>query len=194
MKGLNNMENNTDIKTNSTQANNNATAATERKTPIFKKWWFWLIIGVLVVALIAGGSTENSGDQGSGSVTPSGSSSTLGDFKVVISSCRIVEDYKGDPVAIITYEFTNNGDDPAAFIWSLNADAYQNGIGLTTAYFFDDSVYSSDNQMKEIKKGATLSVDVAYTLNDETTPIDIEVSEIFSLTDKKITKTFTISD
>ena len=48
--------------------------------------------------------------------------------------------------------------------------------------------------MKEIKKGATLSVDVAYTLNDETTPIDVEVSEIFSLTDKKITKTFTISD
>ena len=46
--------------------------------------------------------------------------------------------------------------------------------------------------MKEIKKGATLSVEVAYTLNDTATPVEIEVSEMFSLNDNKITKTFTI--
>ena len=189
------MENNTDIKSGASQATD---AATKTKTPIFKKWWFWVIIGVVVIGLIAGGSSGgssgNSSNQGSGSVTPPDSSSTLGNYKVVISKCRITEDYMGDPIVIITYEFTNNDDDPTSFIVALSDDVYQNGIGLNEAYLVDDSEYSSENQLKDIKKGATLSVDVAYKLNDTTTPIEVEVSELFSLSDKKITKTFTINN
>ena len=177
------------------QTNGSTPSTTPTKTSIFKKWWFWVIIGVLVIAIIAGGSSsDNSGNQGSGDVTPSGSSSALGDYEVVIASCRLAEDYKGKPVVIVKYEFTNNGDDPAAFWVSLDAEVYQNGIGLNECIFVDDSAnYSSDNQTKEIKKGAKLSVEVAYVLNDTTTPIDVEVSELISFSDKKVTKTFTIN-
>ena len=37
-----------------------------------------------------------------------------------------------------------------------------------------------------------IDVEVAYELNDETTPVDVEVKELFSFDDKTITKTFSI--
>ena len=192
----------------------NASKAPEKaKQPIYKQWWFWVIIGVIVIALIGGGSNDNSGtdNQGGGSATgnqPSSSQnqgnssasnntstnkSNLGDYNVVIESCRLAEDWEGKPVVIVKYKFTNNDDDPAAFWIALNDSVYQNGIGLNEAYLVEDSAnYSSDNQMKEIKKGATLDVEVAYFLNDTTTPIEVEVSETISFSNDKVTKTFTI--
>ena len=49
----------------------------------------------------------------------------------------------------------------------------------------DDSAnYSADNQNKEIKKGASLEVEVAYVLNDTTRDLEVEISELFSYSDK----------
>ena len=188
-------------------------APEKAKKPIYKKWWFWVIIGVIVIALIGGGSGDNSGtdNQGDGSATgnpPSSSQnqgngsassnsstnkSNLGDYNVVIESCRLAEDWEGKPVVIVKYKFTNNDEDPAAFWIALNDAVYQNGVGLNEAFIVEDSAnYSSDNQMKEIKKGATLDVEIAYILNDTTTPIEVEVAETFSFSNDKVTKTFTI--
>ena len=78
-------------------------------------------------------------------------------------------------------------------MWSLNTSVFQDGIGLNECYVADDSAnYSSDNQSKEIKSGASLSVEVAYELNDSVTDIEVEVSEYLSWSDKKVTKTFKI--
>ncbi len=118
----------------------------------------------------------------------------LGDYGVEIKSCRLDKDYEGDPVAIITYGFTNFDSDPAAFYTSLSETVYQDGVGLTEAYILDDdSDYNSDNQMKEIKTGVTLDVEVAYELNNEASDLEVEVTEWISFSDDKITKTFKIA-
>ena len=118
----------------------------------------------------------------------------LGDYEVVIKECRLAEDFEGKAVAIIKIGFTNNDDDAAAFYTSITCEVYQNGIGLNECIFVDDSAkYDGDNQTKEIKPGATLDVELAYELNDETTDIEVELSEWISFSDKKITKTFTIA-
>ena len=150
-----------------------------------------LILTCTLTACIVESGTE---DQGSGSADNSNSSSSkLGDYEVVIDSCRLAEDYEGKPVVIVKYQFTNNSDNASAFCWTLEANVFQNGIGLNESYVVDDSAnYSSDNQIKEIKKGATLAVEVAYELNDATTPIDVEVSEYISFSDKTVSKTFEI--
>lgn len=71
--------------------------------------------------------------------------------------------------------------------------AFQNDIGLNEALFLSDNdPYSSDNQTKEIKTGATIDVDVAYELNDSESDVVIEVSELFGWSDDKVTKTFSI--
>lgn len=212
----------TKVEQEAPQTTNNSNAPKSANTPkvpeksekpLYKKWWFWVIIGIIVIAIISGGSgdTSSTNNQGGGGATgnfPSSSQnqgnssasnnnstnkSNLGDYNVVIESCRLVEDWDGKPVVIVKYKFTNNDDDPAAFWIALNDGVYQNGIGLNEAYLLDDSAnYSSDNQMKKIKKGATLDVEVAYYLNDTTTPIEVEVCETISFRDDKVTKTFTI--
>lgn len=138
-------------------------------------------------------SSSSNDDQGTGNAGGGSSKSNLGDYNVVIDSCRIAEDYEGKPIVIVKYVFTNNGDEAASFMWSLNTSVFQDGIGLNECYVADDSAnYSSDNQSKEIKSGASLSVEVAYELNDSVTDIEVEVSEYLSWSDKKVTKTFKI--
>jgi hypothetical protein len=155
---------------------------------------FITLFALVLLTLCSCIDTGSTQDQGNGSASQNGSSnSTLGDYEVIIESCRLATDYEGEPIVIVKYEFTNNDDEPACFAWSLSCDVFQDGVGLNESYFVDESAnYSAENQTKEIKKGASLSVEVAYKLNDTTTDVEIEVSELISFTDKKITKTFSI--
>ena len=151
---------------------------------------------VAVFCLFALGSGESTkGDQGSGESKNAAEASTkLGDYNVEIKACRLAKDYEGKNVAIITYGFTNNADEATAFAYTFEYHVYQNGVGLNEAYILSDSAnYAGENQTKEIKKGATLDVEVAYVLNDTTTELEVEVGELFSFDDSVVTKTFTIA-
>ena len=142
---------------------------------------------------ISDGST-NTTEKVDATATPNQSASNLGNYNIVIDSCRLAEDYSGEPIVIVKYLFTNNDDDPVSFMVAVSDDVFQNGVGLNSCYLVDDSAnYSSENQMKEIKKGVTLEVEVAYELNDTTTDIEVEVSEFISFNDKKVTKSFKIN-
>ena len=118
----------------------------------------------------------------------------LGDYSVEIKSARLAEDYEGNPIVIVTYEFTNNEDeDGASFSVAFDDKVFQNGVECKHEYFIDDSAnYNSDNQSKDIRVGTTLDVEVAYSLNDTTTPIEVEVSELISFSDKVIKKSFNL--
>ena len=155
---------------------------------------FLCLLLALTLLLVTGCSSTGNGNQGTGKVdSADADNTTLGDYTVEILSCRLAEDYEGKPVAIVKYSFTNNSDSAQSFMIAFDDAAFQNGVGLNEAYFLSESAnYSSDNQMKEIKTGATIEVEAAYLLNDNTTDVEIEVSELFSLDDKVISKTFRI--
>ena len=166
-----------------------------------KKWIaYTLTLTILLVfGLFALGSSESDGsgaesvaEQSKGSVD----NTDLGDYQVEIKSCRMAKSYDDKPVVIVTYSFTNNSEEAAAFYLTFEDQVYQNGIGLNKAYVLDDSAnYSGDNQTKEIKTGATLDVDVAYELNDTTTDLEVEVKELSLFGDDKIVKrTFEITE
>lgn len=75
----------------------------------------------------------------------------------------------------------------------INDYAFQNGIRLSsslTAIAVED--FSIENQFKEIKTGTTISVEVAYELEDNISDVEIEISERLSRNNKKITKIFSI--
>ena len=162
-----------------------------------------LVLAMLIIAtfgLFALGSGESGdADQGSGKAdsTATGdndNNTEIGDYSVVIDSCRLAKDYEDKDVVIVKYKFTNNkSDDSASFLLTFDEKVYQNGVGLNEAYVLKDSAkYSADNQTKEIKKGSSIDVEVAYELNDTTTDIEVEVKELISFSDKTITKTFSI--
>ena len=156
---------------------------------------FITLFSLLLLTLCSCLDSGETQSQGSDSALPNNSSnSTLSNYTVVIDSCRLATDYEGNPIIIVKYTFTNNDDEPACFAWTFDHNAFQDGIGLNECYFAANSAnYSSDNQIKEIKKGSTLSVEVAYKLNDSTTDVEIEVSESYSFSNKKITKKFSIA-
>lgn len=156
---------------------------------------------VLIFAIFAVGSgdsgNDSKGDQGKDSVsTTEDDNTSIGDYSVEITSCRLAKSYDGKDVVIVKYKYTNVADDNAtAFYIAFDDTAYQNGVGLNEAYLLaDDANYSSDNQTKEIKKGASLDVEVAYELNDTTSDVEVEVKELFSFSDRTITKTFSIAE
>lgn len=154
-----------------------------------------LLVIVFGLLALASGSSDTAADQGTGTVTPAEDNAALGDYTVEIDSCRLAKDFEGTDVVIVKYIFTNVSSDSAtSFAVAIDENVYQNGVGLTESYFLEDSAnYNADNQLKEIKKGASIEVEVAYELNDAQTEIEVEVSELFSFSDKVITKTFSIS-
>lgn len=179
----------------------------KNKKPIFKKWWFWVAIVVVLIGIIgaAGGGddtgSETKAPSDDASVTQAAAAETkevkdneVGSYQVEIKNARITEDYEGKPVVVITYGFTNNSDNPASFGVAIEDAVFQNDIGLNEALFLNDNdSYSSDNQIKEIKTGASLDVEVAYELNDSESDIVVEVKELFGWNDDIVTRTFSIN-
>lgn len=114
---------------------------------------------------------------------------TLGDYDCVIKGAELTKDYEGKDAVVVTFDFTNNADEPMSFDIALDAQVYQDGIGLETAITNDDADYFD----VEIKKGVTKEVKKVYLLRDTTTPLEVEVSELFSLDGKKIVKTLELN-
>ncbi len=152
-----------------------------------------LVLAFGIFAIASGESDSKTDNQGSDSVQSQTTEENLGNYKIDIDSCRLAKDYEGKDVVIVKYIFTNNDDDPASFYMTFDDAVYQNGVGLNESYVVSDTAnYSSDNQSKEIKKGASLEVEVAYELNDTVTDIEVEVTELISFSDDVVTKTFSI--
>lgn len=158
-----------------------------------------LILAVLLmvtygVFALGSGESETT-DQGNGTTDSTESKETnLGEYKVEIKSSRLAKDYEGKSVIIVKYGFTNNAEEATAFTYAFDDAAYQDGVGLNKAYVLADSAdYDEGNQTKEIKKGSTIDVEVAYELNDTETNVEIEVKELFSFNDSVVKKTFEIS-
>ncbi len=161
-----------------------------------KKFLCLLMAAIMLVAFA--GCTEvldEVGDSVMDSVIPSTGGTMdgegeLGDYYIKIVSATIDKDYEGKDVLVVTYEWTNNGDEEQMFSTAFTAKAYQNGIECTTAYLVDS--VDAEKSLTNIKSGATLEVKEAYQLND-TTDVEVEVTEWISFGDDKVVKTFKLA-
>lgn len=116
----------------------------------------------------------------------------LGDYHVKILDAETgLKDYDGNPVIGVKYEYTNNGEENMMFDVAVNAQAFQDGVQLELA-FMDEYSDEYENSSKEIKTGATLTCELYYELTSES-DVEIEVSELISFDDAKLTKTFSVA-
>lgn len=113
-------------------------------------------------------------------------SGTVGSYAITIKSATIGKSFDGKQAVIITYDFTNNHPEATSFLSAISDIVYQNGIQLESTVISNDN----DNWMKNIKTGATLEITRAYVLQDTTNPVDVEITELISFSNEKITKTF----
>ena len=114
------------------------------------------------------------------------------EYAVTIDSATVGTDYSDNPCVFITYTFTNVSDDDAsAFISSVTADVYQDGVECETAFADTDG---GGNSMTKVKKGSSIEVVQAYELQNTTSDVEVEVKELFAWDDIKLaTRTFQIA-
>ena len=114
------------------------------------------------------------------------------EYAVTIDSATVGTDYSDNPCVFITYTFTNVSDDDAsAFISSVTADVYQDGVQCETAFADTDG---GGNSMTKVKKGSSIEVVQAYELQNTTSDVEVEVKELFAWDDIKLaTRTFQIA-
>ena len=177
------------------------------KRPIYKIWWFWIPIVLVLITIIVSvigsnqkdnNSSNNSSSSKVSSNTPSISnnnnnthinSGTLGKYEVAIKNASLTKDYEGNPAMIVTFSFKNNSDRAQSYAISIYDIAYQDDVQLDMGIAAqDNSTY--EDAFKSILPGITLDVKRIYRLSNTSSPIQVEASEFASLSNEKITRTF----
>lgn len=110
-------------------------------------------------------------------------------YEVTIGTLTQITDFNGDPAAKITFNFTNNSDETAAFIGSVYVEAYQDGQQLEVAVVTSGDV-NMESIMTKIKTGTSLDVEQAYKLISSS-DVEVEVYPLFGK-DKLAAQTFSL--
>lgn len=97
-------------------------------------------------------------------------------YAVTIDGAETSTDYDGNPCIVVTYTFTNNSDEAISFFGAIAPEVYQDGVQLDVTYC---EGIDSDNEMNNIKTGASIQVQTAYALNSES-DVEVEVYEFIS--------------
>lgn len=121
----------------------------------------------------------------------------IGDYVVLLKDAKVVESsLDGDTILVVTYSFTNNSENAAAFMYALTDKAFQNGVETGDVYtnFGIEDDYDFDAKSREIQPGVTLDVQVAYELNDATSDVTLEITEFISFNDDKLTYTVELGE
>lgn len=163
-----------------------------------------IVVVVIIIAALGGGDDSDNGETGGNNSTPPASAQaggdqiqqgkgTLGDYTVEIKDATLTEDYAGDPALLVTYSFTNNSDTEHSFTVAISDEVYQDGIQLKPAISAIGSDIDTSSQLSNIKPGATIEVPALYSLENTTSDVEVELSELISLSDAKVVKTFNIA-
>ena len=133
-----------------------------------------LMAVMLIGSVFAGCTSEGDGDNTTGTATAAKSQK----YDVQVLGSEIGSDYEGKPVLIVEYAFTNNSDKATSFTVGLTDKAYQNGVENSDIVIADG--IDSQQQLNDVKPGRTYQLKVGYLLQDTETPVEIEISELFS--------------
>ncbi len=158
---------------------------------------FLVILGIIfliiIISALSGSSDENESTTAAQTTisanetteSKSNADGQIGDYICTIKSAEKCKDWSGKDAIKITYNFTNNSKDTESFDFALTDEAYQDGIQLETTFL--DGGYDELGLDVKIKPGTTKEVSKIYVLRDDSTKIDIEISELISFSDDKLT-------
>ena len=150
---------------------------------------------IVIIALASGGGdssdkSNNNGTNASSQVDAENNESAegqIGNYVCTVKKAEVCKNWEGKDSVKITYEFTNNDDDAQSFDIALTDNVYQDGVGLESTFISsDDDDWGID---VKIKPGVTKEVAKVYVLRDKTTDLEVEIGELISFDDTKITTT-----
>jgi hypothetical protein len=117
------------------------------------------------------------GESGSSDTDESESKGKIGNAEVSVDDAKLI-DYEGDKVAIVSFTFKNNGEQPASFMGLLKVYASQNDSDLLSAVVSDIDGVNVLSADQYVEKGESITVQRAYKLKDEKTALVIDVTSV----------------
>ncbi len=119
-------------------------------------------------------------------------SATLEESAVTIKDAKVV-DADGKKVIIVSYKFTNKSDNAESFTSLMKSDAFQDGMSISHSLINTEiEGFDSNSTAERIEPGKTITVQEAYTLANETSPVEVRVAEFHSESGVSVTKTFNL--
>ncbi len=119
-------------------------------------------------------------------------SATLEESAVTIEDAKVV-DADGKKVIIVSYKFTNKSDNAESFTSIMKSDAFQDGMSISHSLINTEiEGFDSNSTAERIDPGKTITVQEAYTLANETSPVEVRVAEFHSESGVSVTKTFNL--
>ena len=156
---------------------------------------------LLVLSLGACGSSSNS-DSNSADTSSAASQEQQAQqaepaqdspYQVSIDNAQVVKAYDDANAICLTFTFTNNSDEAQAFGTATSVTVYQDGVEQEIA-MPAESPANYGNSMSKVKPGASITVDNVYALANTTSPVEVEVTELFDLDQTVLAeKTFNLS-
>ena len=135
----------------------------------------------LILALVMVSSFAACGGKGKGKDKGDPNEIVIGDYTAYYTHSEIVTDYDGDDAIAIYFDFTNNSDENASFLWSMFYTLKQNDVEMeqATVFLSEDSFETLfDSVMEEVAPGETKEVALSYKLADAEAPIEIEFTDL----------------
>ena len=100
------------------------------------------------------------------------------DYEVKINDVTLTDDGEGKDLIVLSISFTNNSDSGTSFSSAINTELFQNDIALKSGHLpYNHPSHNSDlssNSYTDIKKGASIELQVVYELNDAKNPVEIK--------------------
>ena len=104
----------------------------------------------------------------------------------------VVADYNDQKAIVVSFEFKNNTASDVTFTSLLTTEAEQGDVSLVTAPMFQAEGFVPETLVQIVPSGDKITVQRAYILFDETTPVTIFVENAVNNNDTYLKKTFNI--
>ena len=112
------------------------------------------------------------------------------DYEVTIDGVRTGSDYSGNPVVIVTFSWTNNSKESAAFAYKIYPKCFQNGVECDLGISMEND---SSGYTAEVKPGYGTTFELAYSVKDDS-DVTIEISPLVNVNKEVwVEQTFSLS-
>lgn len=135
---------------------------------------------MLVFAFTACGGGGDSGDKKSEKSDPN--VINTGEYTAEYKGYEIVKDSNEDDAIVVTWNFTNNGEESKSFGWAFDYTLFQDGVelGYSTVFVGDSYDTVDENLMKDVKPGSSLEVKSTNKLANLESPVEVEIGDLLS--------------
>lgn len=113
------------------------------------------------------------------------STANIGDYSVAIVGLTPIKDNNGNDSVEILIDITNNSEQVIAAFTALSVVPSQNGVELKECSDLSPDTPSEDlfSVVEEISPDTTVRCHYYYILHDTTSPINVEIRDIFEIVD-----------